>query len=448
MRTQSLSRDALLDLQTTKLRELLAHAHACCPAYRRRIDEAGIDPARAALSDLAALPTIDKAALRAATPDIRDRRRLSADQRYGPFCDPRTPGGLHRYTTGGSTGDPLVFYIDRRRQAADQAARSRSRRWFGIDVGERELYVWGAPAELTAQDRLRRWRDRLANHVLINAFDMTAERMETCLDRIEGMDPVHVFGYPSSLARLVRNARTGRRAVHAPSLRTVFVTGEVLALEDRVAIGEYFGVAVADGYGSREAGFIAHECPAGRMHVTMESVIVELLDARGRPVPAAQTGEITVTHLDAFGMPFIRYRTGDLACWDPRPCPCGLALATLSAIEGRRGDAIRTPDGAFAHPLSVIYPLRECARIRQFRVRQRRDYALDVSIVPTVAFTTIDREQLVERIARQFRGRISVRVHIVDHIPPDPSGKHCAVRSDIPEPDAAPPPAGRITSPV
>ena len=35
---------------------------------------------------------------------------------------------------------------------------------------------------------------------------------------------------------------------------------------------------VADCYGSREAGFIAHECPAGNYHITAENVIVEILD--------------------------------------------------------------------------------------------------------------------------------------------------------------------------
>ncbi|MBK8266924.1 MAG: hypothetical protein IPK83_00900 [Planctomycetes bacterium] len=54
---------------------------------------------------------------------------------------------MYRYTTGGSSGDPLVFKIDRARQAADQGARARSRKWFGIEVGERELYLWGAPVD-------------------------------------------------------------------------------------------------------------------------------------------------------------------------------------------------------------------------------------------------------------------------------------------------------------
>ena len=70
-----------------------------------------------------------------------------------------------------------------------------------------------------------------------------------------------------------------------------------------MAIQSFFGVPVADGYGSREAGFIAHECPEGSLHLASENVIVEVIDDAtgvGRPAPAGQDGEIIVTHLDAY----------------------------------------------------------------------------------------------------------------------------------------------------
>lgn len=418
-RSQFFSLDALRALQTAKLRRLLSHSHRRVPAYRARINSAGIDPRSVELDDLVSLPTLNK-----------DDLRGFGSPREHPYCDPEIAGGLHRYTTGGSSGNPLVFYVDRGRQAADQAGRARSRRWFGIQPGEREFYLWGAPVELGMQDRLRTWRDRLVNQRLVNAFDLTPGRMDEYLDALERFDPVHIFGYPSSLARLARHAESRCRAVRAPALRGVFVTGEVLSPRDRETIGRFFGAAVADGYGSREAGFIAHECPHGRMHVNMETMIVELLDEAGRRVGKDDAGEITVTHLDAHGMPFIRYRTGDLAQWDMRECPCGRKLQTLAGIEGRRGDAILTPDGNAAHPLSVMYALRECPVIREFRVTQARDFSLDVRVVPTSGFNERIRQALARQISRRFGDRLAVRVSAVDEIKPDPAGKHRPVRSE------------------
>lgn len=447
--TQWWPADRLRELQQAKLRRLLRQAHTKCPLYRRRIDQAGIDPNGVTLDQLSTLPTLTKADIAA---DIRS------------LTDPTVPGGLHPFTTGGSTGAPLAFFMDRPRQAADQAARARSRRWFGIDLGQRELYVWGSPLELAAQDRLKTFRDRLTNQRLLNAFKMTPREMSRYLDELRRFDPVHLFGYPSSIARLVRHAGENQSRDHKgavtpklngpaasrdhrsltvaaltephgkslrnPSLKAVFVTGELLLPSDRTLIEQAFGVPVADGYGSREGGFIAHQCPAGSYHITMESVIVELLAPDGRTAPPGSPGEITVTHLDAYGMPFIRYRTGDLARRSSGACPCGRGLECLEIVEGRRTDMLRTAGGGFAHALSVIYVLRDQPAVGEFKVVQRANLDLDAYIVARGEFTDASRRHACGLLQRQIGDGVDVRLHLVGHIDPDPSGKHRYVVSE------------------
>ena len=408
-KTQWWSHDRLVDFQHRKLRRLLGHAIDKCPFYRRRIEQSGIDPNRATLDTLSGLSTLTKG-------DIRQH----ADE----MMDHSVRGGLHPYTTGGSTGEPLRFKIDRARQAADQAARIRSRRWFGIDVGEREVYLWGAPVELDGQDILKRLRDRITNQRLLSAFNMTPARMSRYLAEIQRFDPVHVFGYPSSIAQLVRHARDAGLPMRNPSLRAVFTTGEVFSQADRAIIEEFVRVPVADGYGSREAGFIAHQCPFGSYHVTMESLIVELLDAAGQPVTGDAPGEVTVTHLDALGMPFIRYRTGDMARPARTACDCGRGLRSLEIIEGRSTDMLRTADGGFAHALSVIYVLRDEPGIRQFKVLQRTNLDLDVTIAAGDVFDAERRRHVCRSLQRQIGDDVAVRLHMVREIEPDPSGKY------------------------
>jgi phenylacetate-CoA ligase len=402
----------LQGLQEAKLRLLLMHAHAQCPFYRQRLAEAGIDPWRARLGDLVRLRPITKSEIAEHADEIVDKGQAS---------------DLIDYSTGGSTGAPLVFKIDRRRQASDQAARARTRRWFGIDLGQRELYLWGSPVELTAQDCFRSLRDRLANHRLLDAFHMTKRSMSRYLTEIERFDPVHLFGYPSSLARLFQFARDIGRPLRAPSLRAIFVTGEFFDRADRAVIEEAAAVPVADGYGSREGGFVAHQCPLGAYHVTMESHIVELLDTKDRPVAEGENGEITLTHLDAFGMPFIRYRTGDMARRagaDAPPCPCGRGLETLVAIEGRRTDMLRTADGGHTHGLSVIYVLREVGAIRQFKIAQRPNLDLDVSMVLRRELTRKERDSIASQLKKRIGGDIAVRFNVVERIESDRSGKY------------------------
>lgn len=413
-RTQWQTSEQLRELQEKKLRRLLSHAGDHSPYYAARLDAAGIDPMSMTLRDLVRLRTISKDDIRASLDGmiVRD-----------------VPGGLFESTTGGSTGEPLRFYMCRERQAADQAARARTRSWFGIEPGARELYLWGSPVEVRATDRFKRLRDHLTNHLLLDAFDMSATTMDAYLARLDAFDPAHVFGYPSSLANWSRHAMEQSRGLQTPSLKAVFTTGEVLAPADRAAIEAAVGVPVVDGYGSREAGFIAHQCPEGAYHVTMESVIVELLDEQG---DAAETGEVVVTHLDGFGMPLVRYRTGDRATRRDGACACGRGLECLERIEGRATDSLRRTDGGTAHALSVIYVLRDIPEVRQFRIEQQTDLSLDVEVVANDAFDVSRQARARSLLSRQLGGDVDVRLNLVPRIASSESGKHRYVVSQAP----------------
>lgn len=405
-KSQWLSADALRALQTAKLRRLLIHAMQRSQFHADRMKAAGVDPSTATLDDLKRLPTIGKEDIRASLQHIVVRD---------------VAGGVFEATTGGSTGEPLRFFMCRDRQAADQAARARTRSWFGIEPGARELYLWGSPVEVRNTDRFKRLRDYLTNHLLLDAFDMSPKTMDAYLSRLDRFDPAHLFGYPSSLATLSRHAMERGRGLQTPSLRAVFTTGEVLAAPDRAAIEETVGVPVVDGYGSREAGFIAHQCPDGAYHVTMESVIVELLDDDG---DAAESGEIVVTHLDGLGMPLIRYRTGDHARRRDAACACRRGLECLERIEGRMTDSLRRVDGGTAHALSLIYVLREMPEVRQFRIEQCSDMSLDIEIVADASFDASRQARAQALLSGQLGGDVAVRFNRVPRIATTGSGKH------------------------
>ncbi|MCX8049591.1 MAG: hypothetical protein N3A55_08015, partial [Methylohalobius sp.] len=138
--SQYRSRQEIEDLQLYRLRELLKTALAHSPWHARRIRQADIDPDRLTLEDFRRLPTMTK-----------DDARLYREE----IVWRGAPGGIFRYTTGGSTGAPLIFYFGRARQASDAAGRIRARRWWGVEPGDREVLLWGAPVELTRTDWLK-----------------------------------------------------------------------------------------------------------------------------------------------------------------------------------------------------------------------------------------------------------------------------------------------------
>jgi phenylacetate-CoA ligase len=419
MASQWWSVQELARLQEWKLRVLLQHAWDHCPSHRRRLVAAGLargDLERFPLAQIAALPQLDK-------PTICE----NLDQ----LVDRTARGGAFRYTTGGSSGEPLIFYVDRRRQAHDQAARMRTHAWFGVLPGEKEVYLWGAPVELSKQDRIKAMRDRLTNQLLLNAFDMSQESMARYLESIGRYRPACLFGYPSSLALLAEFARTRGQCARFTGLKAVFVTGELLYPHQRQVIEQVFGVPVANCLGARDAGFLAHECPEGGLHVTAESVIVETIDRAGRPARAGELGEIVVTHLENHALPFVRYRTGDMGRLDSGTCRCGRGLPLLQIAEGRSTDFLVRADGTVVHALALIYTLRDLPGVRAFKVHQRSFDHIVVRLVKAAAYVSENESRIVHEFRARLGAGIRVDIVAVDALPPERSGKFRYVTSDV-----------------
>ena len=367
------------------------------------------------LTDLAKVPLLTKTLIRANTD------RLKA----------RGAGKLIRYNTGGSSGEPLVFYMGPDRVSHDVAAKWRATRWWGVDIGDPEIVVWGSPIELGAQDRIRQFRDRLLRTELLPAFDMSEANLDRFIARIKARRPKMLFGYPSALAYIARHAERRIERLDGLGIRVAFVTSECLYDHQRVEIEKTFGCRVANGYGGRDAGFIAHECPDGSLHITAEDLIVELIDGEGRVVPAGESGEIVITHLATRDFPFLRYRTGDVGVLDDRACACGRGLPVLREVKGRSTDFVVAMDGTVLHGLALIYVVRDLPGIRTFTIVQESLERTRVSIVPEGAFDERLRTTIREGIQARLGRKVAVDVDVVESIAAERSGKHRYVKSMV-----------------
>jgi phenylacetate-CoA ligase len=419
-KTQWCKTEEIRSLQLRKLKDLLIHAKKNCPFYYKRFADAGFDPSNLrSLDDLSIIPTLSKTEIRQNLTDM-----------VWKDC----PGGLHRYNTGGSSGEPLIFYFDRRRQAYDAAARALTHRWWGIDIGDKELYFWGSPLEIKKQDKLKNLRDTITNQLLLSAFDFSQAMIPNFMEKIQKFKPKCIFGYPSTIALFCKFASEQHINLKGIGVKVVFSTAEVLYDRQKEMISNTFGdVPVVDGYGSREGGFISHECPAGSMHVIDQNIIVEYL--RGdKPVGPGEDGEIVVTHLDNWAMPFIRYRTGDVTQFDTQRCKCGRRLSIMKKIQGRTTDFIVSPDGRWQHGLSLIYVIRDIPGVTHFKIIQE---ALDdVKILLKVdqnLFPENGKTTIVKGVKQRMGQEVKVDIELVDEIAKDASGKYRYVVSKVAE---------------
>ncbi|BAL93768.1 phenylacetate--CoA ligase family protein [Rubrivivax gelatinosus] len=415
-------------LRVERLRALLVQAGQHVPYYRELFAASGFDPAAVtSVADLQRLPFLTKAVVRA------QGERLRHEQAEG----------LARFNTGGSSGEPLIFFIGRERVSHDVAAKWRATRWWNVDIGDPEIVVWGSPIELGAQDRVRAWRDRLLRTELLPAFEMSEAKLDGFVAAIRARRPKMLFGYPSALSHIARHAERRGQRMDDLGIEVAFVTSERLYDDQRETISRLFGCRVANGYGSRDAGFIAHECPAGGLHLTAEDVIVEIVAPDGRVLPPGQSGEIVVTHLATKDFPFIRYRTGDVAVLDTARCACGRTLPLVREIQGRSTDFIVAADGTVMHGLALVYVVRDLPGVRGFKIVQHSLQRTEVQIVADEGFDRPARAAEIQAgLKRRLGAGVQVDVNYVDAIAPEKSGKYRYVVSHVaaasPAPEAAP----------
>ena len=408
--------ERIIAQQAERLRGFLTDIGTSVSYYRELFARIGFDPCEVrAAADLQALPFLTKSVIKQNSEALR-----ATDAR-----------GLARFNTGGSSGEPLIFFIGTERVTHDVAAKWRATRWWDVDIGDPEIVVWGSPIELGTQDKVRLIRDKLMRTELLPAFEMSDARVEGFIARIREMRPRMLFGYPSAISHIAGYAEKKGIRLDDLGVKVVFVTSERLYDHQREIISRLFACPVANGYGGRDAGFIAHACPSGSMHITAEDIIVEIIDGEGRVQPPGVSGEIVVTHLATRDYPFVRYRTGDVGVLSEDRCPCGRGLPILREIQGRSTDFVISADGTVMHGLALIYVLRDIPGVASFKIVQETITLTTVFVVPGPLFEAGDVGRIQEGLKRRLGASVTIDVKLVDVVPAEASGKFRYVVSRV-----------------
>jgi len=408
--------------QFGQLALLLARAAATVSFYRDRLKAIGFDPQRPLTEDLwRRIPILERREVQQAGTALRSARI------------PLAHGKTFTVTTSGSTGRPVTVT----RTAVDalywDAHTLRGHLWHRRSLGG-TLAVIRAQGDDKARwpqgARLSRWGNVTGSvfetgpAVVLNA----AEPIDRQLEWLGRQNPDYLIVLPTHLAELARLAR--RQGVALPRLKGIECLGGMLAPETRRACREVWGVAVADTYSAQELGYMALQCPDHEhFHVTAESVFVEIVDERGEPCAAGDSGRVVVTPLHNFAMPLIRYAIGDYAEAGP-PCACGRGLPVLARILGRARNLLTLPTGERIGAMFVNDVFKD-APVAQFQVVQHALDHLEMRVVPTRPFTPDDERRIsacvIGRLGHPFR----ITFSYLEEIPRGPGGKFEDFRSEI-----------------
>lgn len=173
---------------------------------------------------------------------------------------------------------------------------------------------------------------------------------------------------------------------------------------------------------------LATECEHRRLHVSPDVGAVEILRPDGSRCEPGEAGEVVATGLMRTYQLLIRYRLGDLAAWDPDPCPCKRFMPVVREVVGRIEDAVITPEGREMVRFGIF---ADQPNVLEGQIVQETLTRIRIRVVPTDRFGPNDVAQIVARVKRRLGPQVEVAVETVSHIPRTSTGKFQAVISHV-----------------
>lgn len=411
-------------IQRERLTQLLLHCKAHVPAYRDMLPEESVIR-HDAYAALGSIPALSKRAFQ------------SNAEAY--LADNVPQNARIANCTGGSTGEPVRFFMTRPQVESYEAARWRGLGWYGISQGSRSVMLWGSPIELSQQAQLKNRvkEELLKNRRVLSAYHLSEQEVSEQVRFLNRYRPEYLYGYASILTAFAQMLERQNLRLSV-SLKAVVSTSETLEAWQEELLRRVFGCPVANEYGARDAGILAYRCPQGGMHITAENCVIEVLDpVTHAPVSAGQSGVLAVTDLNNLVQPRLRYLLGDVAALAEGSCACGRSLPLLTHVEGREDDLLIGRGGVLVHGNIIGQLLRPVPGLLAFQFRQHSRQSADLDLVRQTPDTQLDEAAILAQLAKVLPDT-QVTIRYVPDIAPSASGKRrYAIRECPLEPAAA-----------
>jgi phenylacetate-CoA ligase len=412
-RSQWLSQLQIKELTNIKLRKLIHHAYHHVAYYREKFDELGITPSDIqSVDDLQKIPFLTKN-------DVRENLY------FNMLSDNHDNEKILRITTSGSTGEPFVCYADKHQLELRWAATQRSMEWTGYRFGDRQARLWHQTIAMSRSQIIRERIDAWFNRrMFIPVFEMSDRNIENTFRKLRSFKPILIDGYAevfNFLAYYIKNHK-----IIPVKPKGIVSSAQMLPEPSRRIIEGAFECGVFDKFGSREFSGIAYECEAhDGHHIVSECYVVEILK-NGKPVAPGEMGEVVITDLNNYCLPFIRYRLGDLAVAmdNTIQCRCGRGLPRIGNIEGRVQAIIIGSNGEYIPSAFFGHFFKDYDYLmRQYQVIQDEPGKILLKIVKGPRFAEEPFAEILKILHRTLGEETEIKVEFVDKVAMVRTGK-------------------------
>lgn len=346
------------------------------------------------------------------------------DNRWKIFSDEIPHDYAFWRETGGSTGVPLKFPSLASPYYIEDVCQLMLYHQMGFSWGDTIVYFGG---DRVAEDKLKKheyWFDGKNlpyGKICYCVRYLDDSTFPYYVDSLNEVSPKFLRGFTSSIKEFCRFVKKENVKLDF-KLKGIYLTSESSTLEDRKYIESILHCPVWGQYGHTECSIFAVSKPHDLTYYANPLYgFTEILDEDGNQVPIGSVGEITVTGFNILGMPFIRYKTGDLAVYGGET---EYGETILKELLGRTRDFLYSDDGQKVYALALLFDagnLNLLDYIKAWQIEQDEEGVVIVRIIKDDSYTDAIEKELVEVFKYK---NISINIEYVSDIPKTRRGKH------------------------
>lgn len=399
--------DALKRYQTERAKELVSYAVAHSSFYREFYKDADLD-AFYRIGDITLLPVLEKETVR------RHITEMYTIPEQGAIVS----------NTSGTTGKSMRFLWtleDNQRRMAYLDA-------FKLQHGFVHLKMKRASFNSSkivppGQKKNVFWRDNLAvRQRIYSGYHCKGNHVQYYVENLNQYKPDALDGYPSAIYEVAKYIVQHQvKLTFTP--KAIFPTAETLLPHYKKMMEEAFGCPVRDQYASSEGAPYITECTCGKLHVGMDTGIIEFME----------DGRMLMTSFDTHGTPLIRYDIGDKAYLaEDQTCACGNKMPVVERIDGRSLDFIESPyTGRFTSVYMSLVSADFVNSMRAMQFVQNEPDAVDVYLETDENYRPEMNKIIEDKLHYSLGEKMIIRIHVVDRIEKDPSGKFRLIINNV-----------------
>lgn len=238
--------------------------------------------------------------------------------------------------------------------------------------------------------------------------------LESHLDILRTLKPTVIVGVPSFLKHLGEAAKERHLT---ESVRKLMCIGEPVRDKDfhlaglGKIIGDLWQANVYSTYASSEIVSSFCECTAmNGGHLLPDLVIAEIVDDAGNVLDYGNIGELVLTQLNVQGMPFIRFRTGDITFLTDEACACGRVTPRLGPILGRKSQLLKCK-GTSIYPQGIYNIMNTDSNIEDFYIEVTGESLSDhIEIYAALRKENCDTAELKKKLYAHCRMAVPLNI--------------------------------------